>query len=389
MIPIRLLHQSWLAAVLLFAPWLAAFFLNAPLLRQRPVTALALLPGLAVAASVQHQLARHLRANHRPGEEDRLFPTLGAANWITLLRAAAVVSLAGLLPRALPGGNSLPEGLVWAPGVVYLGVALADLLDGMVARRRNRVTELGKRLDIATDAAGLLAASLLAVGLGRLPVVYLLVGLAYYPFVFGIWLRQKRGLPLIALQPRPYARIIAGFQMGLVAMALLPIFNPAFTFVAAWIFMTPLLAGFLRDWLVVSCRLHTDAGQKTALDRPVGILLARDLPLLLRFLVLVCGVATLAAGDVHQVPPSWQLALGLGCLLAGFAVMGRSAALLLVVLLGHYLSPFGASMSSLALFAAAAGLMLTGTGALSLWAPEEPILYRRIRAGSMACREKP
>jgi hypothetical protein len=33
--------------------------------------------------------------------------------------------------------------------------------------------------------------------------------------------------------------------------------------------------------------------------------------------------------------------------------------------------------------------MLTGTGALSLWAPEEPILYRRIRAGSMACREKP
>ena len=300
MIPIRLRHQAWLAAVLLFSPWLAAFFLNAPLLRQRPVTALALLPGLAVAASVQHQLARHLRANHRPGEEDRLFPTLGAANWITLLRAAAVVSLAGLLPRALPGGNGLPEGLVWVPGVVYLGVALADLLDGMVARRRNRVSELGKRLDIATDAAGLLAASLLAVGLGRLPAVYLLVGLAYYPFIFGIWLRQKRGLPLIALQPRPYARIIAGFQMGLVAMALLPIFNPAFTFVAAWIFMTPLLAGFLRDWLVVSCRLQTDAGQKTALDRRVAILLARDLPLLLRLLVLVCGVATLAAGGVYQ-----------------------------------------------------------------------------------------
>jgi CDP-diacylglycerol--glycerol-3-phosphate 3-phosphatidyltransferase len=383
-IPLRLAYQSWLAAVLLFAPWLAAFFLNAPLLRQRPVTVLALLPGLAVAVSMQHLLARHLRANHRPGEEDRLFPTLGAANWITLLRAGAVVLLAGLLPRVLPGVDGLPEDLIWAPGLVYLGIALADLLDGLVARRQNRVTELGKRLDIATDAAGLLAASLLAVGLGRLPAVYLLVGLAYYPFIFGIWLRQKRGLPVVSLQPRPFARIVAGFQMGLVGMALLPIFKPAFTFVAAWIFMMPLLAGFLRDWLVVSCRLQTDGDQQTAFDRPVRRLLTKNLPLLLRLVIPVCGVATLAAGGGHASLP-WQLALGLGCLQAGFAFLGRSAALFLVLLLGCNQSPFGVTTASMVLFAAAAGLMLTGTGAMSLWAPEEAILYRRVRPDSLAC----
>ena len=386
--PLRLARQAWLAAALLFAPWLAAFFLNAALLRQRPVTVLALLPGLAVAASVQHLLTRHLGDNHRLGEEGRPFSTLGAANWITLLRAGAVVLLAGLLPGALPGGDGLPEELVWVPGLVYLGIALADLLDGLVARSQNRVTELGKRLDIDIDAAGLLSASLLAVGLGRLPAVYLLVGLAYYPFIFGIRLRQKRGLPVVALRPRPYARIIAGLQMGLVGMALLPVFKPAFTSVAAWLFMTPLLAGFLRDWLVVSCRLQTDSDQQTAFDRPLRRLLTRILPLPLRLVIPVCGVAALAAGGGHA-SLSWQLALGLGCLLAGLAFLGRSAALFLVLLLGCNQSPFGVSTASMVLFAAVAGLMLTGTGAMSLWAPEEAILYRRLRPDSLVCRQNP
>ena len=39
---------------------------------------------------------------------------------------------------------------------------LADLLDGFVARRQQRQTELGQRLDIETDAAGLLVALLWA-----------------------------------------------------------------------------------------------------------------------------------------------------------------------------------------------------------------------------------
>lgn len=328
----------------------------------------------AAVVQLQQFLARQLASNHRPGEEGRPFPTLGAANWITLLRAGAIVGLAGFVPMAVRG---LPEGMAWAPGLIYLGVSLADLLDGFVARRQNRETELGKRLDIGTDAAGLLVASLLAVCLGRLPALYLLVGLAYYPFIFGIRWRQKRALPVVALQSRPSARIIAGFQMGLVGMALLPLFEPAFTSVAAFIFMTPLLLGFLRDWLVVSCRVQTDGCQQTAAERRARPLLTKFLPLLLRLVILAGGIVIFIDGEVYQVHPAWQLLQSACCLLVGLGCMGRTAGLVLSLLLASYYSPFGTSIAAMSLFAAAAALMLTGTGVMSLWSPEEMILYRR------------
>lgn len=259
---------------------------------------------------------------------------------------------------------------------------MADLLDGFMARKQGRETELGKQMDIVTDAAGLLVASLLAVALGRLPVIYLFVGLAYYPFIFGIWLRHKRALPVVALQSRPYSRIIAGVQMGLVGMALLPIFNPAFTFLAAYICMTPLLIGFYRDWLVVSCRLKTDNHQQSSLDR-----LARSsmkpLPLALRLIIIAGGITTLACYSFAQTDPSWQLAHSLLCLLAGIGFLGRSASLALLLLLASSQSPFGTTLLAMTIACTAAALMLTGTGAKSLWAPEDEILYRRKKESVM------
>ena len=52
------------------------------------------------------------------------------------------------------------------------------------------------------------------------------------------------------------------------------------------------------------------------------------------------------------------------------------------------LTPYGTSLPVLLLFGIAATLMLTGTGPLSLWSPEEGILYRRSRDGSPAGNEK-
>lgn len=368
-VPLRLRRQVRVAAVVFIGPWLATIFLYWPQFRLHPAMLLGLLPGLAVALRIQEQLSHHLASNHRIGEEVPIFTTLGAANWITLLRAGAVVGLAGILPLAIQRGQALPEALRWAPGIIYLGISLADLVDGYIARQQRRETVLGKRLDIESDAAGLLVASLVAVALGRLPVVYLLVGLAYYPFILGIWIRQRRALPVIALQPRPYARIIAGFQMGLVGMALLPIFSPPFLFVAALIFMTPLLVGFWRDWRVVSGRVKND-GRASALMR-------KTMPWALRLVILAAGVLTLARYNVFQTHPLWQLAHGLCCLLAGLGCMGRSAGLGLTLMLGSTSSPFGMSAISMVTFGASATLMLTGTGAMSLWAPEESILYRR------------
>ena len=48
------------------------------------------------------------------------------------------------------------------------------------------------------------------------------------------------------LKPRPAARLIAGFNMGFVATALLPIYRPPATTIAATVFMIPLLSGFFR-----------------------------------------------------------------------------------------------------------------------------------------------
>jgi CDP-diacylglycerol--glycerol-3-phosphate 3-phosphatidyltransferase len=386
-VPPRLLRQMRLAAAVLIGPWLVTICLYWAQFRLHPAMILGLLPGLAAALRIQGQLSHHLGTNHRRGEEVHIFTTLGAANWITLLRAGAVVGLAGILPLAIQRGPALPDALLWAPGIIYLGISLADLVDGYVARQQRRETVLGKRLDIESDAAGLLVASLVAVALGRLPAVYLLVGLAYYPFILGIWIRQRRALPVIALQPRPYARIIAGFQMGLVAMALLPIFNPPFLSVAALIFMTPLLIGFWRDWRVVSGRVKADADQLTTLGRRASALMLKTTPLVLRLVILAAGVTTLVRYGVFQTHPLWQLAHSLCCLLAGLGCMGRNAGLFLTLILGSTSSPFGMSAISMVTFGTRATLMLTGTGAMSLWAPEESILYRRGKNRSMTACE--
>ena len=386
---LQLRNQSRLASVVLFLAWLSGILLCWPLLQDRPVAIASLSFGFLVACRLQRTLHHHLAGNHRPGEEGLLFPTLGAANWITVLRAGAVVALAGFLPLTIYGFQELPESLAWAPGLFYLVISAADLLDGIVARKLQRTTELGKKLDIETDAAGLMTASLLAVSLDRLPVIYLLVGSAYYLFILGIQVRQKRDKPVAELQQRPYARIIAGFQMGLVGMALLPMFNPVFTRTAGLIFMTPLLLGFFRDWLVVSCRLRTDGAQQSVLDRWAGSKGMKALPLLLRFVLLADGLAASVTYSVQEPLQVWQLAYIFSCLFAGIGFMSRSASLFLVVLLAGSQSPFGLSFLSLALFSAAATLMLSGSGSMSFWAPEERILYRGNQNGPGTDRDSP
>jgi len=385
----RLRQHARRASLLLFFPWLLSIILWVPVFRNEPATILTLLVGLLVAIHMQRNLFQHLKNNYRGGEEGILFPTLGAANWITMLRAGAIVALAGLLPVAVHKFQGFSYGLSWAPGIIYLGISLADLLDGIVARRQGQETELGKKLDIETDAAGLMVASLLAVALGRLSVSYLLVGLAYYFFILGIWMRQRRALPVVELQSRPYARIIAGFQMGLVGVALLPIFNPAFTRIAGLIVMMPLLLGFVRDWLVVSCRLKTDADQQSSLDCWAGAITRKTLPLVFRLAIITGGINTFVVSTVYQTHLSWQLAHSFCCLLAGIGFMGRSASLLLVLLLGSNQSPFGISLATQIFFSICVALMVTGSGIMSMWAPEENILYRCNKNKPRKCSELP
>jgi phosphatidylglycerophosphate synthase len=293
------------------------------------------------------------------------------------MRGGAVVALAGFLPAALNRQEIQATFFTWTPALIYLGISLADVVDGMFARLSKRETELGKKLDIETDAAGLLIASLVAVALGRLPVLYLLAGCAYYFFTTGICLRQARSLPVFELRPRPYARITAGFQMGLVALGLMPLFNGLFTRIAAVLFMIPLLLGFARDWLVVSGWLPTGKNQQGDLDRWAEEFSNKQLAPFMRLLLLAAWLCILVTNEGLHPALSWQIAISIFCLLAVTGFLGRSASLCLVLLLAGSHSPFGFSTASVALFVSAAALLLTGTGVRSLWAPEERYLYRR------------
>ena len=189
--------------------------------------------------------------NYHPRQKV-LQSNLGYGTWITITRAMLIAILGGYLFQPWPQSHLLPGRLSWTPGTLYLTASLLDYLDGRVARAGGCETRLGAFLDINIDALGMLIAPLLAVWYGQLPVVYLSVGAAYYLLVFGIWLRKKFSKPVFKVNPRRSARIIAGFQMGFVGIALLPVISPPITTVAAYIFMIPLLAGFAKDWLVAS-----------------------------------------------------------------------------------------------------------------------------------------
>ena len=204
-----------------------------------------------------------LPLNYHP-EQNIFFSHLGYGTWITIIRAMLIAILAGYLFQPWPYSSVMPGRLSWAPGTIYIAAAILDYADGLVARVSKHVTRLGAYLDINIDALGLLIAPLLAVCYDQLPIAYLSVSAAYYLFIIGIRLRKMYSKPVFELKARPAARIIAGCQMGFVGIALLPVFSPPTTTIAAYILMVPLLAGFVRDWCFVCGYLKTDSYLKTS-----------------------------------------------------------------------------------------------------------------------------
>jgi CDP-diacylglycerol--glycerol-3-phosphate 3-phosphatidyltransferase len=191
-----------------------------------------------------------LRWNYHP-EEKVLRSTLGYGTWLTIIRGAMLAVLAGYLFQPWPESKFFPGRLSWAPGLIYITASILDYIDGRVARASRHETRLGAFLDINLDALGLLIAPLAAVWYGQLPPAYLSVGCAYYIFIGGIRLRKKFSKPVVELEPWRGARVFAGFQMGLVGIALLPVVKPPVTTLTAYVAMIPLLAGFVRDWMIV------------------------------------------------------------------------------------------------------------------------------------------
>ena len=207
-----------------------------------------LAPVAAVAGFQLIFLHRHLDSNRPDGDGIAVYRSLGLPNLVTLGRGGLVAALAGLgalTPR--------PE-IAWFPAVLYGAGVLLDFADGFLARRTERTTVLGSKLDMAIDTTGFLVAPIVGVLWDQLPVWYLSLSAARYLFKFGCWLRCRRGKPVFDLPPSRLRRPLAGVQMGFITLALVPVVPLATIRPLAGVILAASLSVFIRDYLAVAGR---------------------------------------------------------------------------------------------------------------------------------------
>jgi CDP-diacylglycerol--glycerol-3-phosphate 3-phosphatidyltransferase len=331
----------------------------------------------AAALTVIYHLGtlwKHLGENRpKDGPQGSLYPSFGLANRITITRAILVAWLVGLVFGPRPTGM-----LAWAPSLLFLASALMDFVDGYAARVTRRTTVLGERLDMQWDSVGVLAASFLAVLYGQAPALYALIGLARYLYVGGLWLHRRRGGAVRDLPPSRFRRAMSGMQMGFLAVVLMPLYGPPETIIAGWLFMAPTLAGFARDFLVVTGRIAWPLPvTASTLLRRLWAGLGIALPLALR-----AGLAGLLGSLLFTLPAlrMGDLAVGVA-VVAGLAVLlgaaGRAAALAALLLAGFAVQAAPGDLRLWALLLGSTLLFMTGTGKYSLWKPEEWLIDHR------------
>lgn len=369
MTPMRapLKNEILLAILLGMATLLAVFF------SIKQFTSLDALQWLLIADCLWFLVCWQLwqRADlNRPSEGAAPYPSLGWANRLTLLRGGLIALTGGFLfqPQAL--------GLMaWIPGVLYTIAAILDRMDGFVARRSKQTSLLGSELDTAYDALGLLVAPLLAVGYGKVHWSFLLVSAAYYIFVWGLYWRRTHQLPVYPLLPSALRRTLAGFQMGFVALILLPCFYAPFTVVVGLAFMLPILLGFIVDWLVVSGRIPSTAATTHFFNRLAHFSHNIFQPLL-RLLLLV-ALFLFSTNNNGSSPTILLCGLLLAAAMTLIGLTGRVGALLVLIFIGFLLGAAATDAITATIIFTCAGLVLLGTGRFSLWQGDDRWVNRR------------
>lgn len=306
---------------------------------------------------VWQQSARRLQDN-RVSASDALYPNLGWANRLTILRGFLIALCAGFLWQSF--NHTL---LFWLPAFLYSVAAILDRVDGYVARKTQQTSLMGNALDNVFDALGLLIAPLLALNFDKIHWAYLLVSAAYYAFHLALRWRSRKGLANHALTPNLLRRTLAGFQMGYIAVVLWPPFDAQITRLAGFAFMLPILVGFIVDWCVVSGRvdLHKERSQNF-FDALAAFSINWGQPCL-RLLFLIALVAMTAQGQWQGLPLLGQI-IAAGLIAFGFgARLGALLALLLIALL----PPESLNAASITFLFSATWIMLLGSGRFSLW----------------------
>lgn len=334
---------------------------------------------------------RNLDQNHRPGER-RLLSTLGWGNQLSLMRGLAIGCVAGFLFSPWPLGK-----LGWIPVLLYTLADVADYFDGYIARKTHHATRLGETLDMEFDGLGMLVVSVLGVWYGMLPWWYVMLGLARYFFILGIWWRNRFNKPVYELHPSVHRRLFAGVQMGFMSAVLWPIIPAEATTIAGTIVALPTAVGFLRDWLVVSGRLDVENGRYQAIQQFLVRLTRVWLPPVWRLTLVICLGIIFSTLSNWLVPPPWLgllqswrvplagvigLLLGIsawaGLVLVAAGAMVRLVSLVVVFPIGFDIASQGLTWASGLALASAVCLLLLGSGSFSLWQPEERFVLERL-----------
>jgi CDP-diacylglycerol--glycerol-3-phosphate 3-phosphatidyltransferase len=346
-----------------------------------------------VLAYLLWNFQRGLPDNHRNGEAT-LLPALGLGNSLTLLRGLAIGLLAGFLFLPRPTGGLF----AWTPAILYAVIIVLDYLDGYAARMTNHVTKLGETLDGICDTLALLIAITLLVSYGQIPAWYLLVGLTPYLYRLALWWRQRRQRPIFDLPSSRQRRMLAGFQMGFISVLLWPLNYPTTaTALVGVAIAAPILAGFWRDWLVVSGRLDPHSVRYRTWHRRLSVVFEAWLPSLLRVGVVLLSLIYLwpiALSTVQREAlflwpstPNPALTVNLPVLLTlvttlmlGLGLLTRLAALGLLVPTVITILVGGFSELNGSLLVGLMALMLLGGGRWSLWRLDD--IWVTIKAGT-------
>jgi len=303
---------------------------------------------------------------NRPQPLMPLYPRLGLANQITIMRGGLIAATGGFLFLEWPSGV-----MAWIPGAVYTFAAVLDRIDGFVARRTGQTSQFGIELDTLLDALGLAVAPLLAVWYGQIHWTYLLFSLAYYLFRWGIAWRERHLLPVYALPPSIVRRAWAGFQMGFIGVVLFPLFQPPLTRIAGSAFVLPVLIGFFIDWLTVSGRIDHQRSSTRQFFQTLEIF-SRYLFLPALRLFIPASLLFLI-GWPDRVTEILMLMM---TVLVLVGLCGRTAALALLLSLGLYYGSLPLGINAGILIFAIVWIMLLGTGAFSLWLADERWINR-------------
>ena len=366
------LEGRWLACAVLFALGIAA--MGAGFVQGWGIkNALSWAAGAGLfAIGILGFVWRHRDENRRDARSQRL-ETFGPGNAITLTRGLMLAMTGGFLFAPRPTGF-----LVYVPAILYTSAIVADLFDGVAARRADFSTLLGARLDIELDGFGVLLAFLLAVHLGQLPTWFIVVGLGRPLFTLGLSWRKRSGRDIHELPSSRHRKLLAGIQMGFLSAALWPVMSRHALTLLGLCLLLPTIVGFLRDWLVVSGRATPSGPTYGKLHRWTARLVARDLPTVIRVL------SPLALVWLFIQPLSGSAALtGLaivGILSILLGLVGRAGAIAVIVAIGIHSGSTALDTWTAVVFAGAAGVLLFGTGPMSLLKPEEPYVLSDVRA---------